>query len=173
MTWTSGSGLDAISSLKCELASEVLCLSGHLRLQVNGWSMLPSVQPGDTLMIERANLSEVSTGDIVLFGRDQRLFAHRVVAKRSRAANAVIITRGDAMPHSDLPVIDTQLLGRVSYIVRNGRLIRPAKSLLLSERVEAAIVQRSSSAARFTMGVRGYLQKSKKNQPEPAFPCSN
>src|SRR5262249_37101837 len=39
-------------AIKCELAAEVLRFSGRLRLQVGGWSMLPSVFPGDTLLVE-------------------------------------------------------------------------------------------------------------------------
>ena len=42
-------------ALKCELAAESLRLSGRLRLRVTGWSMLPTICPGDTLIIERAD----------------------------------------------------------------------------------------------------------------------
>ena len=73
--------LDEAHALKCDLAGEVLRSSGTLRLQVMGWSMLPTVLPGDTLVIESAHSNSVCEGDIVLFGRDRRLFAHRVVTK--------------------------------------------------------------------------------------------
>jgi signal peptidase I len=146
---------DDAHSLKCELAGEVLRSSGTLRLKVMGWSMLPSVWPGDTLVIERANSNTVSEGDIVLFGRDRRLFAHRVVTKSIYDGNERVVTRGDAMPAPDSPVSQDELLGKVSFILRNGRCIEPSKTLGFSERAVAALVQRSEIAARVVVGVHG------------------
>src|SRR5215472_14820968 len=107
--------------LKCELAAEVLRSSGTLRLRVTGWSMLPTVWPGDTLIVDRVNCAQVAEGEIVLFGRDRRLFAHRVVKNQSVA----MVTRGDAMPTADSPVHKNEFLGRVHSIVRNGKSIEP------------------------------------------------
>ena len=149
---------DDAHAVKCELASEVLRSSGKLRLQVMGWSMLPSVWPGDTLVVERVKGEAVSKGDIVLFGRDRRLFAHRVVRKSSSPGNSTIRTRGDAMPAADPPVDESQLLGRVSFIVRNGRIIEPSRRLRLSERAVAAFVRGSEIAARVVVGVHGMRQ---------------
>ncbi len=74
------SELSETHAVKCELAGDVLRSSGTLRLQVSGWSMLPAIRPGDVLVIHRAGSEDVSKGDIVLFSRDRRLFAHRVVS---------------------------------------------------------------------------------------------
>src|SRR5258708_30435290 len=70
---------DSKHSLKCELAAQVLRSFGILRLQVTGLSMLPSVRPGDVLFIERRDLREIAAGDIVLFARQGKLVAHRVL----------------------------------------------------------------------------------------------
>ncbi|MGA9977553.1 MAG: S24/S26 family peptidase [Candidatus Sulfotelmatobacter sp.] len=147
--WT----LAELHGLKCELASEVLRSSGRLRLRVRGWSMLPTILPGDTLMIEHVSSDRVSKGDIVLFHRDRRLFVHRVSGKTGSAEDLQIITQGDGMPRPDPPVSGSQLLGRVSLVVRNGRSLEPAKSLGLSGRAVAALVRRSSSAARVIVAV--------------------
>ena len=149
---------DDAHALKCELAGEVLRSSGFLRLKVMGWSMLPSVWPGDTLVIEKANSYTVSEGDIVLFGRDRRLFAHRVVTKCSYGADSRVVTRGDAMPAADSPVSEDELLGKVFLILRDGRSIEPNKTLGFSERTVAALVQRSEIAARVVVGVHGMHQ---------------
>src|ERR1051326_9156587 len=93
-------------ALKCELASEVLRSSGRLSLQVTGWSMLPCIWPGDTLMVESVTRDDVSEGDIVLFGRDRRLFAHRVT--RRAGADGRIVTRGDSMSQPDPPVSEQE-----------------------------------------------------------------
>jgi|SRR5579863_3356567 len=146
---------DDAHALKCELAGEVLRSSGTLRLRVMGWSMLPAIWPGDTLVVENANHSAVSKGDIVLFGRDRRLFAHRVVARRSQPGKLQLVTRGDAMPAEDAPVSDNELLGRISFIGRNGRLIEPSRSRGFSQRAIAALVRSSEIAARVVVGVHG------------------
>jgi signal peptidase I len=151
---------DEVHALKCELASELLRTSGSLRLRVTGWSMLPAVWPGDTLVIERAESGSVSEGDIVLFGRDGRFFAHRVVAKSSPAADAQLLTRGDANPQADPLVSDRDLLGKVTSIVRNGKRIEPSRTPRLSERAVAALARNSEVAARVVVGVRGMRQNS-------------
>jgi signal peptidase I len=151
---------DDAHALKCELAGEVLRSSGTLRLKVTGWSMLPSVWPGDTLVIEKADSSAVSAGDIVLFGRDRRLFVHRVITTGSYGAESQVVTRGDAMPAADSPVSRAELMGKISLILRNGRRIEPSKSLGFSERAVAALIQRSEFAARVVVGVHGMQQTS-------------
>jgi signal peptidase I len=148
-----------LNALKCELAGEVLRSSGSLRLRVTGWSMLPTVMPGDTLLIDRIDSAAVSEGDIVLYGRDRRFFVHRVVAK-SQPQKAEFVTRGDAMPSNDPPVPQSDLLGRVSFILRNGKCIEPRRTLRLPERAVASIVQRSTFAARVVVGVHGLRQNS-------------
>ena len=117
--------LGDVNALKCELAGEVLRSSGTLRLQVTGWSMLPAVLPGDTLVIEHIHSGAVSPGDIVLFGRDRRFFVHRVVAG-SQSQSGAVLTRGDALPATDPPVPAGDLLGRVSFILRNGKIYSAA-----------------------------------------------
>ena len=155
---SSATASDAAHGLKCELAADSLRSSGALRLQVTGWSMLPAVWPGDTLMAERANFNTVSEGEIVLFVRDRRLFAHRVVASSHRDGSLQLVTKGDAMPSVDAPISEAELLGKVSRIVRNGRSIDPSRSLRISERVVAALVRSSEVAARVIVGMRGMQQ---------------
>ena len=150
MTLPSATGPE--HALKCELAEEVLRSSGHLRLQVTGWSMLPTICPGDTLVLESAMAADISEGDIVLFRRDRRLFVHRALA---RTSHDQWLTRGDAMPYTDSPIGDNELLGRVLYLIRNGRCVEPGKSLSLSQRALAALVRSSETAARVIVGIHG------------------
>lgn len=164
-------GFDEVHTVKCDLAAEVLRSSGNLRLRVMGSSMLPSVWPGDTLLIERVKADAISDGDLVLFGRDRRLFVHRVVSGGAGDAtaastidaniDATILTRGDAMPQPDLPVPVRDLLGRVSFIVREGKLIEPKKTLGLPQRAVATLLRHSEIAARLAIGVNGMLRRSR------------
>lgn len=140
-------------ALKCELACEVLRSSGRLRLQVTGWSMLPTVWPGDTLVVDRASSDAVAKGDIVLFARDRRLCAHRVAKKIPQ--DSTLLTRGDAMPQADPPLSHRDLLGKVSFILRNGECIEPRRELSLAQRAIAGLVRHSDLAARVVVGVHG------------------
>jgi signal peptidase I len=142
-------------TVKCELAAAVLRSSGRLRLGVMGWSMFPSVQPGDILIAERAVGDAVTEGDIVLFSRDRRLFAHRVVGRKNGAQGPIVLTRGDTMAADDAPVNEDELLGRVSLVVRDGMCFEPRKNLRLRDRAVAALVKRSQIAARVVVGIHG------------------
>jgi signal peptidase len=142
-----------VHALECELVGEVLTSSRSLRLRVTGWSMLPAISPDDTLVIEPASSESVGQGDIVLFRRDGRLFAHRVPGKSGSASDFQIVSQGDGMANPDPPVSSSQLLGKVSFLVRDGRCLKLAQTPRLSMRAVAALVRRSSWAARAVVGV--------------------
>jgi signal peptidase I len=143
-------------ALQCELASEILRSSGSLRLGVTGWSMLPTLWPGDTLLIEPAGRETIQPGDIVLFARDRRFFVHRVMAKSQSDEKLQI--RGDAMPAMDPPVSSRELLGRVVSIVRNGKKIEPSRERSATSRSVAALLRNSPAAARVTVAMHELVQ---------------
>jgi hypothetical protein len=61
---------------KNELAAHVLQSYRELRLRVTGPGMLPAIWPGDILSIQPCGIADAGLGDIVLFTRHGRLFAH-------------------------------------------------------------------------------------------------
>lgn len=146
---------DLAHAVKCELAGASLRSFGTLRLQVTGWSMLPAVWPGDTLLVETATAGDLMEGDIILFGHERRIFAHRIV---KRSGNSSFLTRGDAMPQDDPTVYGQDVLGRVSSIVRNGKCISLSGRRRFCERIVAALARRSRLAARFLVGMRARTQ---------------
>jgi signal peptidase I len=129
-------------------------------LKVEGWSMLPGEFPEDTLVIESSESNEAVEGDINLFSRDRRLFAHRVV-KRVHGAGHELVTRGDAMPVADPVVRESEILGRVVLIQRNGKSIRPTKRMHFTDRAVGAFVRNSGIAARVIVDVHGLRQTSR------------
>jgi len=147
---------DEACAMQCELAAEKLRAFGMLRLKVKGWSMVPTVWPGDTLVIEAADHSTVCPGDIVLFARHQRFVAHRVVVNSSSGRG--IETRGDAMTQMDAPISTREVLGRVVSIERNGKSITPRRELNAASRSVAAVVRRSPIAARIAVAMHEALQ---------------
>ncbi len=139
---------NAEGTLKCELAAEVLRSFGTLRFAATGWSMLPSVWPGDTLVVERVDQDQVRIGDVVVVGREGRLCAHRVIGTEGDPENPQWITQGDALPFPDRPVAGDELLGRVAYLIRAGRLIGVPAKLGAVDKLIASLVRHSLPAAR-------------------------
>jgi len=161
--------LDAVDAVKCDLAAEALRSSGTLRLPARGSSMLPTILPGDVLTLEQAASEGVSKGDIVLFTRNRRLFAHRVVEKVGESSGMHLITQGDGMALPDPPVTESELLGKVAFILRNGRLILPSPRQRLSERAVSVLVRRFDAAARIVVG----LHQIRRALQEQSTPCQS
>jgi signal peptidase I len=126
------------------LAVEVLRSFGTIRLRVTGASMLPAIWPGDVLWISRCSFSEMRVGEIALFVRYGRLFAHRAIAW----SDTHLGTRGDGNPNPDPPVNQAEFLGKVDGVMRAGRMVRidPKPSLL--RRAVSGLARRSVAAAR-------------------------
>jgi signal peptidase I len=158
---------DAGSALKCELAAEVLRSFGTLRFEATGWSMLPTVWPGDRLVVERVDQDQVQIGDVVLVGGEGRLRAHRVVSAAEDSGNRRWITRGDAMPAPDRLEIEHELLGRVSYLTRAGKRIALPPRLSLVHALIARVVSRSLIAARALV----YFHRMFQGPQAPVLPC--
>lgn len=135
-------------AVKCELAAEILRSFGALRFAATGWSMLPSVWPGETLVVERVSQDQVRIGDLVLVGREGRLYAHRVIGAAGEAENPQWITQGDALPVPDRPVDGNELLGKVTYVIRGGKLMMVPTELGVIDNVIAKVVRRSVPVAR-------------------------
>ena len=162
-------GADSLAALKCELAAEVLRSFGTLRFAGTGWSMLPSVWPSDTLVVERAEAGKIRVGEIVLVGRGGRLCAHRVTGIVETTAGRKWITQGDGMSIPDVPVEKTELLGRVTYLIRAGRLLPVPTKLSAVERMVAKVVRRSTPAARALV----HFHHKYRASSEPIIPCPN
>lgn len=145
----------ARGTLGCELAAEVLRSFGKLRLRTTGASMLPAVWPGDVLSVRRHNLEEARPGDIVLFIREGRLVAHRVVQCIRGEHGIQWVTRGDSVGGNDAPVSRHALLGRVTAIERGSRRLTP--HLSLAGRLVSRILSRSDLCTRLALRIRGWV----------------
>jgi signal peptidase I len=105
------------------LAEEVLRASGELHFVAQGSSMVPSIFPGDVLVVRREAIGKISCNDIVLFSQGGRWFAHRVIHIPNEGARPSFITRGDALPADDPPVTEHEFLGQVAALDRGRRLV--------------------------------------------------
>ena len=142
--------MDPLSSvsnaLGLQLAVEVARGFGRLRLRVTGTSMMPAIRPGDLLSIGRVDLREASPGEIVLFARRGRLFAHRIVDRGGGSSDPYLVTRGDRLLENDPPVFQSELLGRVTSIERGRRQVRSRPWLRGPNRVLGRLLRSSDRA---------------------------
>jgi signal peptidase I len=141
----------SVQERKCELVCETLRSSGTVRIRVTGRSMLPSIWPGDTLVIQQRNPGELRVGDILVYRQDQRLTAHRIMAISCCWRKFTLSARGDALPEPDSPVFNWQILGTVSRIIRNGKCLCPSSHLKRYERLIAIMTWRSDTFANFAV----------------------
>ncbi len=105
------------------LASEMLERFDGLRSIVRGASMVPTLFPGDILIVRHETARSARRGDVVLFFREGRFCAHRLVEKREEGGRLFVVTRGDALRKNDAPLAEGELLGRVTAVVRRGKRI--------------------------------------------------
>jgi hypothetical protein len=78
---------------------------------------------GDEIVVERAGADGLRRGDIVLYTVGGTFHTHRLLSKRRRGSATLMVTKGDASLHPDLPWREEQLLGRVVAIGRESRTI--------------------------------------------------
>jgi signal peptidase I len=121
--------------------------NAYKRVLFQGYSMYPSLRPGDVLVLADADAGCVKRGDIVCIPDGPRYIAHRVVDIRYQPPAATLITKGDNLPRPDRPLsLNSGSLLKVAMIVReNGRLIRPrfgrAMALLSRRNLSPGIVR--------------------------------
>ena len=139
----------ATRELKCDLAADVIRRFGVLRLRVSGFSMLPSIWPGDIACVSR--VAAYRPGDVVLFSRNGRLFVHRVV----EMSGGAVFTRGDSMLDADPPVALSDVLGRVESIERGGSRVAVAREVSWGSRVVGAVLGQSGRLVRLFVSIRG------------------
>lgn len=100
-----------------------LLARGHaVQFRASGDSMHPVIRDNDLLHIEPA--SHFVRGDVVLVLADRGLTAHRVIARHGTS----VITRGDNAPAADDPCEAVRVLGKVTYVDRDGTRLPVSRS---------------------------------------------
>ena len=116
-----------------------------IKFHSQGICMYPCIIPGDVLRIEPRSANEIRIGDVAVYKRCNRLFAHRTINKGQKNNLNYIITRPDTARYgNDGPSFDKDILGIVSNVERKNRILDTArkdyglgKQLILSFRFKA------------------------------------
>lgn len=133
------------------LAMQMLRSFGELRPVVRGASMLPSIFPGDVLIVHPETARGARCGDIVLFFREDRFCAHRVVDRTEQGGRVSLITQGDALCRNDPPVAEDELVGRVAAVIRGRKRIELDGHLPAHKRLFRWIVRHSATTTKWLL----------------------
>jgi hypothetical protein len=93
--------------------------------------MLPSIWPGDVLLVQQAEFADLQCGGMLLYACHGGFVLHRIVEKKADA----VITRGDAFAEDDEPVLPFQVLGKLAIIERGRARIVPKEKLNCPQRI--------------------------------------
>ena len=147
----------------CELVHDVARALGEVMLQAAGASMIPAIWPGDLLTVRPCAVSSLRSGQVILFRRGDKLFAHRI----QRINDDNIVTRGDSVREFDPPVAECEVVGRVECIRRGNRAVAP--TLTLWNGIASFLLRRSDIVLRGTLFLSRRLRRSWEAQPVFSF----
>ncbi|MDD9266542.1 signal peptidase I [Paenibacillus sp. GCM10023248] len=139
-----------------QLIARVIRKQGWIELPARGTSMYPWIKKGDVCRFVDAEAANIRKGDILLYHTPYgSMVAHRFcrleTGKQDREHRYVC--KGDSNLAADEPITRDQLLGKMVWTERNGRII-PATGLV------AAIWGRTILAVPlFSLFVRMYLNR--------------
>lgn len=87
-----------------------------------GASMKGTFRPKDCLVVTHVGLDDIQCGDIVVFSKSQSPTDNRIVHRVIKIVPNGLITQGDFNSSRDaMAVLDEDIVGRVTYVERNGR----------------------------------------------------
>ena len=104
----------------------------RFRIQVQGRSMSPLIEPGDRVLVERIPGYASRRGSLIVFKKKESLIVHRVIGKRRRNNGWLYCQKGDS--GSDCSWIEGKdILGTVRSIEKKGRIVslHQPKALIL------------------------------------------
>jgi signal peptidase I len=108
---------------------EELTLGRIVRIAASGYSMIPTVWPGEIIEIQPEVIENVQIGDIIAFQRMQHMVVHRVVMIQNLHDETFITTMGDSNLKVDEVINNGNFIGKVR--VKNNTLIQSHAPVLV------------------------------------------
>jgi ribosomal protein S18 acetylase RimI-like enzyme len=139
---------------------DLLFRARAIRLRVTGWSMYPTLWPGDRLTAELVFPAHLRVGDVLLIHHRGRVICHRLIAIQETGADPRLVTKGDGQSGRGDMTRPDQVLGRVVAVRRRwpwARRIRWAGALAMRlNRARERLTNRIVRMLEHLQGVRGY-----------------
>jgi signal peptidase I len=114
-----------------ETIIELLKSGTAVEMTATGFSMFPTLRPGDRAIIKPFDISRnILPGSVLVVRKDNNLVMHRLVnIIDEKSGSKWFITRGDSMQFQDPPFGNETIIGYVEYFKRNGRIIHIREQL--------------------------------------------
>jgi len=114
-----------VAELDHRLADEVLELwkskGRRSVLKTTGLSMVPTLEPGDEIVVRHADFGEIKRGDLVTFKVGPEVVTHRVIKRRETDGDLSFVQKGDKGART-LPLPASCVIGKVVEIrLRSGK----------------------------------------------------
>lgn len=118
-----GGDLSLSGKALLELMSAILAKGCSFRFRARGWSMNPFIHDGDVICVSPFQGKKPNIGDMVAYIQpiSKKLIAHRLVR---RQGNNWLILGDNTSPYLNGELVpDTNLIGRLTRIERNGKKV--------------------------------------------------
>ena len=94
---------------------------GYTFFEVATGSMADTIEVGDAVVVELTK--DVKENDIIVYKENDDFITHRLIEKNE---NGEFVTKGDANNTEDKPINESQILGKVIYIIPKLGVLRKA-----------------------------------------------
>lgn len=94
------------------LNNEYANIFGYTFFEVATGSMADTIEIGDAVVVELTK--DAQENDIIVFKEDNNFITHRLIEIQE---NGELVTKGDANNSEDKPITESQVLGKVVYII--------------------------------------------------------
>lgn len=95
-----------------------------LSFRMEGYSMYPTMKPGDLGHVVKCSANDLNMGDLIVFKQSNMLVAHRLIEIVHQNNQRVFVAKGDKNPHKDIPFTENELVGKVTSIQRKNRTFK-------------------------------------------------
>jgi len=104
--------------------AEILIDNDHqLQLRMQGYSMFPTLQPGDKGLVQKCSIRDIKIGDIIVFRTNNQFVAHRLIRIEQLGGDTLYICRGDQNGFDDKPIRKFEIVGKLISFERNHKFV--------------------------------------------------
>ena len=113
-----------------DIIMAVLESGNSVELNATGYSMFPTLRPGDKVIVKPFPEGEIpKPGSVVVYRDNNSLVIHRMVEIQNNNGEYIFITRGDSRMGNDLPLGRQKLIGQaVTY--KRGEKVQQVKNIV-------------------------------------------
>jgi signal peptidase len=95
---------------------------GFVNIPSSGYSMFPSIRPGDVCQFSPIDQEQLQIGDILLFVNvEGKLIGHRLIRMTGSNEATIFECKGDTNNYPDMTVARDRMLGKLAMIRRVNR----------------------------------------------------